>query len=547
MNSFDFDFETQAIFKKQFSNIPSTDWKKWLEISSREDYEALALKNSGFSLIPDIFERIQEEITDSKDLSVDLYNYLDNHYLSEPLIVCHSSGTTNSNLTVLKWFPMFRNLILNYWAPGMQAIFESSGLTSNSSAIIFVPSRLKTDGLNKYQDKDYISLYSSEFSQRIMLSIVNPRSYLFYEYKKSRNLEIISKILKMDNISVISAPAVTILGWADINRLKIGIKKSIGLINHTQNSKLEQLLLEIKRNGLEKTVRKIQNELSEKLASANIIFSISSLSESDWNLIRKFMKWEKGKERFTNLYVASEVGPIAASINKGDFEISRLNRMYIFPLTLPVLEYKGKKEIISRTKNKFGRLFVSRFSNSDALINIDVGDVIQVKNQEGLPQIDGKILRNQFELKYPITISNKVKILSDYKIYAGDFFQFEEFDIIEPRNFLNYLKEKCHFLCDSFLLIRSSQKDRIQWKLILPTSKNKNCITEDQIRGIILDFQESEELNQAKFIQKINIHIIEEQPINFLSTREDILAQVRSGKVPKGILKKWPLYIVEIY
>ena len=545
MKSFDFDRKVQDEFNEYFYNIKTINWHDWLEIDSKEEYEELALKLSGLSSIDNIMDRIKVETTDSRSFSIDLNDFLDKYHDTNSLVFCHTSGTTNSNLAELKWFFMARDIIKRQWAPGMQAIFESSGLDSNSSAIIFVPSRLKFDGIQKHGNKKYISLYSSEFSQRIMLSIVKPKYYLFYEYKCSKNLEIISEILTMDNISVISAPAITILGWADINRLKIGIKKSIDLINQTQNSKLEQLLLEIKRKGLERTARKIQSELSEKFAKTTIIFSISSLSVSDWDLIRKFMKWERGKERFTNLYVASEVGPFAASINKGDYEISRLNRMYIFPLTLPVIEYQGKREVISRTKNKFGRLYVSRLNNSDALININIGDIISVKDQEGLPQIEGKILRNQFQLKYPIKISNQIKIKSNYKTYTGDFFSLNDFEIIEPRNLLLYLKEKCQYLNDSLLLIKSNENDIIKWRLILPSSKNKDCITEDQVRELLLKYQKAGELSRAILNKKINIQIIEEQPVNFLSTREEILTQVRNGKVPKGILKKWPLYIVE--
>ncbi|MFX0083971.1 MAG: hypothetical protein ACFE94_19670, partial [Candidatus Hodarchaeota archaeon] len=293
------------------------------------------------------------------------------------------------------------------------------------------------------------------------------------------------------------------------------------------------------------TARRLQSKLSEKFTNATLIFSISSLSESDWDLIRKFMKWDRGKERFTNLYVASEVGPIAASINKGDFEVSRLNRMYVFPLTLPVLEYKGKKQLISRTKKKFGKLYVSRLNNSDAKINIDIGDIIFIKNQVGLPQIKGKILRNQFELKYPIRISNHVEITSNYKTYAGDFFSLNGFEIIEPRNLLVYLKEKCQFLNDSLLLIKSDENEIPKWRLILPSSKNKKCMTEDQIREILIRYQKAGDLKQEILNQKIDIQIIEEQPVNFLSSREDILTQVRGGNIPKGILKKWPLYVVE--
>ena len=100
---------------------------------------------------------------------------------------------------------MSKDIVSRYWAPGMQAIFESSGLNSEKSAVIFVPSRTNLDGINYLNDKQYLSLYSSEFSQRTMLSIIKPHSYLLHEYKMSKDLDVISKILSLEEIAVISA------------------------------------------------------------------------------------------------------------------------------------------------------------------------------------------------------------------------------------------------------------------------------------------------------------------------------------------------------
>jgi len=545
LESYDFDEKVQERFNASFSDITPINWQNWLDISSKEEYEELSLKLSGLSSIDDILNKIKTETTDSRDFSIDLKDFLAKSHESDSLIFCHTSGTTNSNLSMLKWFYMTKDLVKKQWAPGMQAIFESSGLNSKSSVIIFVPSRLKFDGFNNYEDKEYISLYSSEFSQRIMLSVIKPLSYLFYEYKNSKNLEILSKILTIENISVISAPATTILGWADISKLKTGLKKSLNTLNQTENPLIEEYLLKIKRKGLDFVSKDIYTRLSEKISKATLVFSISSLSEFDWALIRKFMRWKKGEEKFTNLYVASEIGPFAASITKEDFEISRLNRMYIFPLTLPVIEYQGKKELISRTKNDFGKLYVSRLNNSKILINIDIGDIIHITNKEGVPQMEGKILRSQFQLKYPINLSNQIRLKSDYKTYAGDYLIFNDFEIIEPRALLNHLKEICQFPIDALLLIKDTINNDFNWTLVVPSSKNLECSTEQQVREIILKYKSADNLNKAIVDDKIKIKIIEEQPVNFLATREKILTQVRSGKLPKGILKKWPLYVVE--
>ena len=187
MESLDFDEKIQKKFNESFSDIKKINWKSWLEIRSREEYEELSLKLSGLSSVEDIFNKIKSGLTDSRSFSIKIDDYLEKNKISKPLIFCHTSGTTNSNLSMIKWFHMTKDIVKRQWAPGMQAIFESSGLNSKSSAIVFVPSRLKFDGIRTYKDKKYISLYSSEFSQRIMLSVIKPKSYLLYEYKNSSN------------------------------------------------------------------------------------------------------------------------------------------------------------------------------------------------------------------------------------------------------------------------------------------------------------------------------------------------------------------------
>ncbi len=546
MNAFDFDLETQRIFDNNFSNIQRTDWKKWLDISSREEYEEISLKFSGLSSVEDIFERLKSDTTESRSFSIDLEDFLKKKQENDPLIFCHTSGTTNSKLSMLKWFHMAKDIVKRQWAPGMQAIFESSGLDSKSSAIIFVPSRLKFDGISTFESKKYVSLYSSEFSQRIMLSIIKPKSYLFYEYKNSRNLAIIAQILTMNNISVISAPAITILGWADINRLQEGIRRSLDLIKKNKNPKLQDLLLKIEKNGLYNTSKQIQKELSKKISRATLIFSISSLSKSDWLLIRKFMKWEEGTEKFTNLYVASEIGPFAASINAGDFEISRSNRMYIFPLTLPAIEYDGKREPVSRSQNKFGKLYVSRLHTTGVLININIGDVISLLNQNGLPQIDGKILRSSFQLKYPINVSSEISLPSNYKVYAGDYFTFPNFDINNPRLLLNCLKENCALYIDSLLLINHIRSTNNAKKLYLYSSDNTKCSNLQDYREILVKCIKNENFKRAILNRDIKLELIKNNPVDFLATRSVMLNKVRNGKNPKGILKKWPIYVLDV-
>jgi hypothetical protein len=541
MICFDFDRNVQNILNNSFSNIQPTNWKNWLDISSSEEFIDLCLKNSGLSSVENIIKRVSSEITDSRSFSIDLENFLSNYNKSYIPIICHTSGTTNSMLSALKWFFMSERVVERNWAPGMQAIFESSGLDSKSSAVIFVPSRTNLDGLQYFDEEPYISFYSSEFSQRVMLSILKPQSYTFYEYKNSKNLEIISKILTLENISVISAPAITILGWADLETFRLGLKKSLKNLPKDKNSLLGELFLMIRNKGINEASEIIQAKLSEKLSQSTLIFSISSLSEKNWELIRKFMQWEKGRERFTNLYVASEIGPFAASITKGDFNISRSNRMYVFPLTLPVLESRNERRLISEISDQMGQLFVSRMGDTGELINIDIGDIITVKDSVGLPEIDGNIIRSSFQLKYKIKLSDKIKVANNYNILAGDFFSLNDFRIIQPRNLLNCLKSSCKLQTDALLLIEKSNK---KWELFLPSDLDSRCLNGDKFLEIISKCPTQRELYQAIMNKSVNIIFLEDQPVDFLATRESILKKVREGLMPKGILKKWPLYVI---
>ncbi|MFX0070643.1 MAG: hypothetical protein ACFFAO_06090 [Candidatus Hermodarchaeota archaeon] len=541
MKSYDFDKEVQNQFNKLFSGLTTLDWRKWLKISSKEEYESQALKNSGLDQIDDIYKRIKNEKTQSRSFSVNITSYIRDYLGRDPLVFVHTSGTTNSSLSGIKWFHMKKSTVSQLWAPGMRAIFESSGLDNRSSAVIFVPSRINIDGINILKDKKYISLYSSEFSQRIMISIIKPLSYLLYEYKHSKHLDIISKILSLNKISVVSAPAATILGWANLEKFKEGLKMSLADLPKEHNPILISLLELINKEGFDSASEKIQSLLSEKISKAVLIFSISSLTQSNWDLIRKFMQWENGMELFTNLYVASEIGPFASSL--GDYKVAGSNKMFIFPLTLPVIEYKGKFSLLSQSKNKIGNLYVSRQTEASPLINIETGDVISIKNQVGLPQIGGDIFRSSFILNYPIKISHKVVLPRDYRICVGDLFTLKEFEILAPRYLLDCLLKYCKFEIDALLLVKHDN-NIIPWKLVLSLNTNSKCRTKQDLIKKIENCPKAKYIFNALNNNFLELEFIEDQPIDFLATRSQILSKVRNGIIPKGILKKWPLYLI---
>ena len=543
MTIFDFDRNIQKKLNKAYAEIKPIDWKKWLKITSPQEFEEYCLKNSGLDSVENLCDKIRKVKTNSRSFSINLKSFLENYNNSYIPTLCHTSGTTNSNLSALKWFFMSKEVVKRNWAPGMQAIFESSGLTNDKSAIIFVPSRIKYDGVQSYNGQEYNSLYSSEFSQRIMLSIVKPKSYLFYEYKYSKTLEVIAKMLQLDNVAVISAPALTILGWANRDKLKSGIQASLSSLPEEKDAILISLINMIEDQGLEGAVRSIQNKLSETLSGATIVFSVSSLSQNNWDLIRKFMDWEKGKEKFTNLYVISEIGPFAASISKKNYINTHYNDMFVFPLSMAALEIKNNMNPLSRMNKGYGKLYVSRMDQKEPRINIDLGDVISVLDtNKGLPLIEGKILRSSFKLQYPIDISEKIETPPSYDIFAGDYFIFKEFDIKEPRKLLFFLKENCDYDTDSMLLI-SQNNEKDKYKLILPYSRL--CETEESIKVKITKNNSMQDFHSLFSDNNIKIDLINEHPVNFFDSRAKKLKKVRTGEIPKGILKKWPLYVLE--
>ena len=530
MSSFDLDLETQKTINELYSDLSITKWNNWSDINSKQEFLNYVLNNSGLHAIDDLYTRILKEKTNSRSFSIDLENEIKQPHKDGPVIFCHTSGTTDSRTSALKWYRMSISNVRRYWAPGMQAIFESSGLNKKNSVIIFVPSRLEIDGSNEVNETRFISFYSSEFSQRIMLAIIKPYSYSLFEYKNATNIEVISNILSLEDIAVISAPAVTILKWADINKFKEGIKNSVKSLKSVSNPQLERLLKIIKNNSTTAATRKIQQILSEKLRNATIVFSISSLSESDWALIRRFMKWKKGFERFTNLYVASEVGPIASSL--GNFQISRSNQMYMLPLSLPVLEHKGNKSIISNSKNIIGKLLVSKMEDNKPVLNIDIGDVINIKSQETLPLIDGKILRSSFTLKYPINLSQKINLPQRYEIMVGDYFDLPSFEFQRPRDLIECINKIYPNFTDSLLLVLDEDSTKVS-KLFLPNPPSDYEEISNCIRGLFKDST------------PIDLEFISDKPVDFIKDRLVMTNRVRIGKTAKGVLKKWPLYVIK--
>ncbi|MHA2326132.1 MAG: hypothetical protein ACXACB_12070, partial [Promethearchaeota archaeon] len=301
----------------------------------------------------------------------------------------------------------------------------------------------------------------------------------------------------------------------------------------------------VERLGIKAAAKEIQELLSKKVKNATIVFSTSSLSEKDWQSIRKFMKWEQGKERFINLYVSTETGPFAASITKDSYESSRQGNLYVFPLTLPSIENKGRIQLISRAKNLIGNLLVSRLSDSKEFINVKTGDVIEIVHQKAIPQIKGKILRSNFQLKSRLEISQELSVQRDFQIYVGDFFNFNNFDFYDPRNLLNCLNLKSNLEVDFLILKKETTSREIKWILIIPLNGKSKSYNSENIIEVVVNCVKNETLKTALLNHQVEIVLLEKNPINITETRNDMLEKVRKGEVAKGILKKWPLYVIE--
>ncbi|MBD3226988.1 MAG: hypothetical protein GF329_02275 [Candidatus Lokiarchaeota archaeon] len=541
MKVFDYDIRLQNQFDKYFSGITKKNWRKWLDISSKEDFEDECLSNSGLSM--DVLEKIKNIKTNPRDISIDSKMVLEpernlekiNNLTKERLIIAtHTSGTSGGNLESLKWYHFTKDLIKRLWAPGMQAIFESSLLDRDSSAIIYLPSRIKFDGLLEIENRKLVRLYSSEFSQRLVISLIKPKSYLIDEYKNSVDLSTITKMLSMEDVSVLSAPASTILRWADPKKLTKALssqKYGESEVNEELSSSKEIYQL-IKNHNIEKSTKLIQNKLSELLNNTTLIMSTTSLKEKDWRMISKFLNKEKEKIRFTSLYVGSEVGPFAASI---DHSQENKNKLIVFPLTLPVIERKGNKEIISRCNNKFGNLMISRMGEQP-IINLDIGDIVFIEEKEGIPKISERIMRSGFKLKSEYEING---YHGDYDVYTGDYFNFNDFEIVDPRSIISCLNKRIdtELNKENPLIIIDGNPN----KLIIPN--NQKSSSKKNFKDIFINCSSSEQIKTAFNNSKLEIefHSIKLTP---KQEHSDLLSRVRKGQLPKGILKKWQFYVL---
>ena len=542
MATYDSDPELQSIFTDLYTQLPSIDWRQWLDITDIRDYEALALHLSGLSSITNIFDQIRKSPPQTLSMKQDLsYDEVGN--TRDPIVLCHSSGTSSQDLTAIKWYMLSRELVTRLWAPGMQAIFESSGASSRSHIAIFVPSRLSGDGLTVQNGKIIIRLYSSEFSQRLVLALLNPNQYFFNHYRNSRSLPSIAQLLTMKHVDVLSAPASTILGWATTRRLYYGLKRSILSLSESMLEEIANTLdisvnkLNISR--LDALTPYIQKRLQEVLASANLIFSTSSMSEADWTLLRNFMNWSSDNMSYTNLYVGSELGPFAASLRNKVSDSSQ-DTMLVFPLTVSTFQINRQFRLLSRCPAGWSRLHTSQLREGKAVLNIDVGDVVYLLPMTDSPRIHGKILRAAFPLKQPPKISLPITLPPRHSTYVGGYFSLDSCTIIDPQTLRACLARYGLMKPSASLVLAPHPKDELNsWLLFIPCRQPLTAVNESALHCL------KNAIHTDLPNIPVSIRFLPTNPIQSSISRQALVQQVQRGDAPKGVLKKWPLYVIQ--
>ncbi len=103
--SFDFDFKLQKLFNKTFAGLPGTDWESWLKINSAEEYEELAIENSG--LPSESLESEHKGKTDPELISLDNESVV-RATNEDPIYLCHTSGTSGGDIKSLKRYHIAR-------------------------------------------------------------------------------------------------------------------------------------------------------------------------------------------------------------------------------------------------------------------------------------------------------------------------------------------------------------------------------------------------------------------------------------------------------
>jgi hypothetical protein len=511
-----------------------------MAIASPDEFEEAALDASGFASCGHVLDGITKRpITDSRRIAVDPAKLVPPS--SRPLVVCHTSGTSGG---AVKWFHMAEDLVHRLWAPGMQAIFESSGVTRAARVAIFVPSRLQNDGLVAEDGSTRVRLYSAEFSQRLMLALLRPAEYLLDVYRTSRSLTTLARLLALERIDVVSAPAATVLGWADRRRLRQGLRRSFEALRSGTRptpSEAQWALERIRTLGVDAAAVEFQRRLKSLFAEATLVFSTSSLTAPEWAVIRRFMGWTRGAERFTNLYVGSETGPFAATLRRHPDDPVEQAAMAVFPLTLPAIQRRGAVQLLSRSDAGWGRLLVSRMHVAKPVYNLDTGDVVQVTGAPGAPTIADAILRAPFpwRVRTPFT---PPPTPTGYDVYVGGYFDLGALEVVIPRRLQACLAGQSGVAVLGSVLYRPDRDGPWVWRLFVQGPRHVSIAV---VERRLASCPEGAPLASAARRGAIRIEVDPATPLQRGPSRVALLGRVGDGTLPKGALKRWPLYLLK--
>jgi hypothetical protein len=145
------------------------------------------------------------------------------------------------------------------------------------------------------------------------------------------------------------------------------------------------------------------------------------------------------------------------------------------------------------------------------------------------------VLRSGFEVKKRF---QPIGIPGSKRIFAGDYFDLGDFEIINPRKIISCISKELNREIDSrrpiFLLSGKPNK------LILPLGESdQNLLERNKTKiascpgGLNLEHALSE--NKLRFE-------IGETGVSSDTKRKQLLKGVHNGDLPKGALKKWPFY-----
>ena len=218
---------------------------------------------------------------------------------------------------------------------------------------------------------------------------------------------------------------------------------------------------------------------------------------------------------------------------------------FLFPLTIPVIKNNGNFELISRTKNKIGKLYVSRVGDSGYYINIDTGDVIMIKSQDGLPKISDEILRADFQFRMPLKISSQFKIKENHEIRVGSYFKTNGIEIINPSRFLKCLGNRISNDIETSILVEN-KNNRFIWKISVANSTIFKGISQKKLLDFVSECPHGSEISNSIKSKRLDIELIDFNPIEMKHLKSEVIQKVRTGILPKGVLKRWPLYFVKL-